>query len=105
MQNKFPRQIKNLPAFNKGPFQAFQLSAENCKVLFASYPGGTQIAQHSHATDNIGIITEGELILTMDGETKKFSVGEWYNVQANAKHSAQFEDDSAIIEFWFDAKK
>ncbi len=49
----------------------------------------------------VGVITEGELILTTDEETKKFAVGEWYHVQANAEHSAEFEVDSAIIEFWF----
>ncbi len=102
MKKIFPKQIEDLPVF-AGPFNAFQLSADECKVLFASYPGGTKIPGHRHDTDNIGVITEGELVLTMYGITKKFGVGEWYHVPTNAEHSAWFDVDSAAIEFWFDA--
>lgn len=38
----FPELLRTLPKFN-GPFDAFRLSAEDCDVLFASYPDGTAI--------------------------------------------------------------
>ncbi len=96
----FPDRINNLPAF-EGPFDAFKLTAEDCDVLFASYPAGTEIAAHSHETENVGVVTQGELHLTANGTTTIYGVGQWYHIAAGTEHSARFDVDSAEIEFWF----
>ncbi len=96
----FPPRIQSLPVF-EGPFDAFQLHADGCEVLFASYPAGTSIEPHRHDTDNFGVITDGELRLTIDGTVTVFGVGEWYHVPAQVEHAADFDVDSAEIEFWF----
>ncbi|MBT9311470.1 cupin domain-containing protein [Leptothoe kymatousa] len=98
----FPPQLRNLPKFD-GPFDAYRLTAENCDVLFASYPDGTDIAPHSHDTDNVGVITAGELILIMDGQEHRFKPGDWYHVPAKKVHAARFEQATSEIEFWFQA--
>jgi len=98
-----PKLLLDLPKF-AGPFDAHKLVASGCDVLFASYPAGTTITMHSHETENVGIITKGELALTMNGETKTFKVGDWYHVPAMAPHSAFFESESSEIEFWFHSK-
>lgn len=100
LSNYFPKIIQQLPAF-EGQFEAFKLAAENCDVLLSSYPAGTVVDTHSHATENVGIVTTGRLLLTMDGETREFSQGEWYHVPAERDHAAEFPADSALIEFWF----
>lgn len=97
----FPSLIKSLPAF-AGPFDAHQLDAENCKVLFASYPAGTTIAEHTHDTENCGVITRGELILSVDGEEWRCGPGDWYHLPPNQSHAARFEVSTSEIEFWFD---
>ena len=99
--NFFPKGITGLPGFD-GPFDAYQLNAENCKVLFASYPAGTVIDQHTHPTENYGVITAGELILATDQGEQRFGVGDWYHLLPEQPHAARFEADSAEIEFWFD---
>ncbi len=96
----FPPEIQNLHPFD-GPFAAHRLPAEGCDVLFASYPAGTTIAPHRHATDNVGVITKGMLTLIMNETTATFGVGAWYRVPAGAEHAARFDEDSAEIEFWF----
>jgi quercetin dioxygenase-like cupin family protein len=98
--SNFPELLSNLPKF-EGPFDAYELQAAGCDVLFASYPAGTVISPHKHDTENVGIITRGFLLLTMAGKTNRFGVGEWYHVPANAEHAAEFEVESAEIEFWF----
>lgn len=98
--SNYPELINNLPEY-EGRFEARRLRAENCEVLFASYPANTFIEPHRHDTDNVGIITHGELMLTIDGETQRVGPGEWYHVPANVEHSAQFPMDTAEIEFWF----
>jgi len=97
---RYPDKIKALPLYD-GRFDAYKLGAQDCDVLFASYPAGTVISEHSHETDNYGVITRGELILKMDGEVRRFGVGDWYHVPAGAQHAAEFEQETDEIEFWF----
>lgn len=98
--NHYPDLVKQLPAFD-GPFDAYKLAANDCDVLFASYPAGTNIPEHTHDTENVGIITKGVLLLTIAGETQRIGAGQWYHVPANCPHSAEFPDETAEIEFWF----
>ena len=100
----FPSLVRGLPRF-AGPFDAFKLQANDCDVLFASYPAGTSIAPHHHETENIGIITQGELFLTLAGEERRYGPGDWYHVPARAIHAARFEQDTSEIEFWFDRSR
>lgn len=102
-RNHFPNLIRDLPPFD-GAFDAFQLNANRCKVLFASYPPGTTIPPHTHDTKNCGVITQGELILTVNNEEHRFGVGEWYYLAAEEVHAARFEVETSEIEFWFDAE-
>lgn len=97
---QFPQQIRSLPKF-KGTFDAFKLEAKDCDVLFASYLSGTVIPPHTHTTDNVGVITQGELILSIDGRETSYQVGEWYHVPAQAIHAARYDKHTAQIEFWF----
>jgi quercetin dioxygenase-like cupin family protein len=97
----FPTQIAGLPVFD-GPFDARRLTANGCDVLFASYPAGTSIADHDHDTDNVGVITRGELRLLVAGVERRYGPGEWYHVEPHQVHAARFDVDTAEIEFWFE---
>jgi quercetin dioxygenase-like cupin family protein len=96
----FPERIRSLAPFD-GPFDAYRLAAEQCEVLFASYPAGTANPAHTHDTENYGVITEGELILNTGGEERRYRPGDWYHLEAGEEHSARFESDTSEIEFWF----
>ena len=102
MAGTYPNRIKQLPLYD-GRFDAYKLAANGCDVLFASYAAGTSIPLHTHDTDNYGVITRGELILTMNGTHTRVGIGEWYHVPAGAEHSADFEAETDEIEFWFNA--
>ena len=102
MSATFPGLIDALPPY-VGRFEARRLAAEGCEVLFASYPAGSEIEPHSHETNNVGVITEGALWLTIDGTETRYGVGEWYHIPAGQQHAARFEEPTAEIEFWFDA--
>jgi quercetin dioxygenase-like cupin family protein len=96
----FPQLLRDLPKF-AGPFDAFKLEARNCDVLLASYPAGTSIPLHHHQTENVGVITQGELILTLEGRESRYGPGQWYHVPALASHAARFDTETSEIEFWF----
>lgn len=100
MPGSYPEKIKQLPVYD-GRFDAYKLEAKDIDVLFASYPAGTEIPAHRHDTENHGVITKGELILTMNGKTEKIGVGQWYYIPANTEHAAHFEVETDEIEFWF----
>jgi len=102
-ERHFPKLISLLPPFD-GPFDAYRLNADNCQVLFASYPAGTAIEPHTHATENCGVITEGELMLTVDGKETRYGPGDWYHLPPEQEHSARFDVDTSEIEFWFDTE-
>lgn len=97
----FPKLINALPPF-AGPFDAFELEAANCRVLFASYPAGTRIEPHTHSSENCGVITQGELLLSVDGVETRYGPGDWYHLLPGQEHSARFETETSEIEFWFD---
>ena len=99
----FPKLLRNLPKF-EGPFDAFKLAAQDCDVLFASYPANTTIPEHNHETENVGVITQGELFLTVDGKETRYGPGDWYHVSAKTMHSARFEKETSEVEFWFYAR-
>lgn len=96
----FPKLLTKLPRY-AGPFDAFKLEAKNCDVLFASYPKGTAIDEHSHDTENVGVITAGELILIVNGHEQRYGPGQWYHLPAKKMHAARFEVETSEIEFWF----
>jgi quercetin dioxygenase-like cupin family protein len=87
MPGKYLNRIKSLPLYD-GRFDAYKLDAKDCDVLFASYPAGTSIPPHMHESDTHGVITRGELILTMNDRVSRIGVGEWYHVPKNVEHSA-----------------
>lgn len=96
----FPELIRNLPDFD-GPFDAHRLNAAGCEVLFASYPAGTVIELHTHPTENVGVITQGKLFLTVGGVERSYGPGDWYHLEANEEHAARFAVPTSEIEFWF----
>ena len=98
----FPKLIEALPPF-EGPFDAYRLGTDRCDVLFASYPAGTEIAAHTHPTENCGVITAGELILIVDGKESRYGPGDWYHLEPERVHAARFEVDTSEIELWFAA--
>jgi hypothetical protein len=70
MSGQYPDRIRQLPLFD-GRFDAYKLEAKGADVLFASYAADTSIPAHTHDTDNYGVITRGELILTQNGMTTR----------------------------------
>jgi len=100
MQDHFPEIIKSLPTWG-GHFPAYKLEAKNSEILMGSYPKGTVIEPHTHETENVGVITKGELVIIMNNQEKRYGPGDWYHIPANQVHAARCETETCDIEFWF----
>ena len=97
--NHFPTLLQSLPRF-PGPLDALVLKAAGMDVLLVSYPPHTDIAPHRHDTENVGVVTQGELLLRLDGAEQRIGAGEWYHIPARAIHAARTLTATATIEFW-----
>jgi len=98
--DRFPPRIRSLEPFSER-FEAFRLAARDCDVLFASYPAGTRIDAHAHDTENWGVITRGEMMLTVAGRETRYGPGDWYHIAPRTPHAARCAVDTEEIEFWF----
>ena len=103
MPNIHPLIQANLSKFS-GRFEAWEHNASNLQLFCAYYPAGTIIENHTHVTDNCGIIIQGEIFITIDGVEKYYKVGDWYEVAAGVIHSARTVELTSEIEFWFKNK-
>lgn len=107
MAAKYPDRIKELP-LQIGKVDTsgkYKLEAKDCNILFANYKAGTTIPLHKHDNADIyGVVTRGEITLTLDGKTSTYAVGEWYHIPVNTGHATKFEKDTDEIEFWFKPK-
>lgn len=55
-------------------------------------------------TDNWGVITKGEMIITIGDREWHYVPGDWYHVPAGTLHAARCEVDTEESEFWFDGE-
>lgn len=97
---QLPERIRDLPVL-KGRHDAFHLAAKDCDVLFVALPAGTDIPAHDHETENLAVMVSGELIVTEDGEERRYPAGEWYHVPPGREHAIRCEVDTVQIELRF----
>jgi quercetin dioxygenase-like cupin family protein len=69
-------------------------------VFFDIQPVGT-IPPHAHCAQ-WGMVIEGEMALTIGGETKTYRKGDWYFIPAGVEHSAAFPARVQVMDV-FDA--
>ena len=49
--------------------------------------------EHTHAAETAHVILQGEMALTIDGQTRTYGIGERCNVPAGTSHSARMGPD------------
>lgn len=86
----FPPIITDLPEADL-PFEgleAYLLQGENQQVIFMAFEEAVEVPEHSHEAQ-WGVVLDGEIELTMAGETKIFKRGDSYYIPAGVLHSAR----------------
>ena len=72
---------------------------EQVLVCRVSYDPGFGVGAHSHEhTEQVMIVTEGELELTVAGETRTLGVGDWAVINRSVEHSVRTEAGARFIE-------
>jgi len=102
----FPDEIRNLPEADipfKGVKGWLSQAGDHQIVFFDIEPIG-QVAEHSHGAQ-WGVVFEGEMDLTIGGETKTYKKGDTYFVPANVLHSASFKVRTQVMDYFADKNR
>lgn len=76
-----------------------KISAENCEVTCGTREN-LSVPSHTHPTDNYVLVCEGRLYLTLEGQEKTVTAGEWCIIPAGTEHAERFVEKTSVIVFW-----
>lgn len=101
MSEIFPKEIINLPEADI-PLQglkAYLSQGENHQLLFMQFTEDVELPEHSHECQ-WGIVLEGEIELSMNGQTSNYVKGDRYYIPKGVKHSAKIYAGYADVTFF-----
>ena len=101
MSTIFPKPITNLPEADipiEG-IKAYLSQSATHQILFMEFGQDVELPQHAHA-DQVGIVLEGRIDLTIDGKPQTYTKGDRYYIAEGALHSAKIHAGYADITFF-----
>lgn len=105
MMADFPEMITDLPRADI-PFQGVSgwiLQGSDKQLVFLDIDPIGEVTEHSHSAQ-FGVVLEGEMSLTIGGETKRYKKGDTYYIPEGVPHSAVFHSRFKVIDV-FDEKE
>jgi len=73
-------------------------STKGAYGMFEKWPGGTEVALHTHTHDNRGAMISGTLVITMEGESaKELGPGSYVFVPGGARHSTSCKSGAECV--------
>jgi quercetin dioxygenase-like cupin family protein len=67
-----------------------------CRV---NYEPGFGVGTHAHEhTEQVMVVTQGELELTVDGETRTLGAGDWAVINRGVEHAVRTENGAQFFE-------
>ena len=78
-----------VPPFSPAPgVQVQPVIGESLMTCWIAMEPGAIVAEHSHVNEQLGVVIEGSITLTVAGETREQVVGDAYLVPSDLGHSA-----------------
>jgi quercetin dioxygenase-like cupin family protein len=102
----YPDVITSLPEADipfKGVRGWISQGLDHQVVFFDIAPIG-EVAEHSHGTQ-WGVVFEGEMALTIGGETRTYKKGDSYYIPEGVVHSAVFKTRTRVMDFFADRER
>jgi quercetin dioxygenase-like cupin family protein len=89
---------EDIPAFSPGPgFYIQPVIGETVMTCWTALDPGAVVPDHNHVNEQLGVVIEGSIDLTVNGEMRTVGAGEAYVVPPYAHHSAVIGDDGVLI--------
>jgi quercetin dioxygenase-like cupin family protein len=98
---EYPKMISSLPPADI-PFQGVKgwiLQGPAQQLVFLEIDPIGEVTEHTHSAQ-FGMVLEGELSLTMGGETKRYGKGDTYFIPAQMPHSAVFHSKVHVVDLF-----
>ena len=101
MKNLFPEPIVKLPKADMpfSDYEAYLSQGENHQIIFMRFNEDVDLPEHSHESQ-WGIVLEGKIQLTIDGETNTYTKGDRYFIESGVKHSGKIFAGYADMTFF-----
>lgn len=99
----FPDFVRGLPEADL-PFEGLRgwlLQSEDGQVLFMETDVDVDVAEHSHG-DQWGIVVDGQIELTIGGETAIYRRGDSYCIPAGVEHGARLFAGFKALDYFKD---
>ena len=76
-----------VPAFSPAPgIQVQPVIGESLMTCWIAMEPGAVVAEHSHPNEQLGVVVEGSVSITAEGETREMVVGDAYVVPKDLAH-------------------
>ncbi len=101
MSEIFPQPIRDLPEADiplEG-IKAYLSQSDSHQIIFMEFAQDVDLPEHAHAAQ-IGIVLEGRIELTIDGETRAYTKGDRYYIPEGVLHSGKIYAGYADITFF-----
>jgi len=99
----YPEMLRGLPEIDipLAGIRGWLLQGGGTQAVFFDIQPVGEVPPHRHCAQ-WGVVLEGEMILTVDGEEGTFRKGDWYFIPEGIVHSAVFSSRVQLIDI-FDA--
>jgi quercetin dioxygenase-like cupin family protein len=106
MKSIFPNPILELPEADLGfeGVRAYLAQGSGEQILFMQFDKDVDLPEHAHGAQ-WGIVLEGEITLTIDGNKRTYIKGDRYYIAAGIKHSGKIHAGYADITFFNEAER
>ncbi|HSG29558.1 MAG TPA: cupin domain-containing protein [Candidatus Krumholzibacterium sp.] len=103
MSDIFPETIRRLPLADIpiDGVTAYISQSDTHQILFMEFERDVEVPEHSHG-DQLGIVLEGGIELTIGGEVRTFGKGDRYFIPAGVRHSGKISAGYADITYFAD---
>lgn len=79
-------------------FKVRRITSDNMMIAFWEIQADGKFPEHSHPHEQVMNVTEGEIELTISGETRVFGPGTVAVIPSNAVHSGRAVTDCKMID-------
>jgi len=103
MTSQFPDWVRQLPEADVSfpGASAWIVDPGAAQTVCWEFEEGGSVPAHAHAAQ-IGVVLDGAVHLTVDGEGRRFGPGEWFSIEAGQEHEARVEPNTMVIEVYAD---
>ncbi|SFB71096.1 cupin domain-containing protein [Tropicimonas isoalkanivorans] len=103
-----PNFLQALPAldipFPESQVEAKAIRSDDALAVFFLFHTDFDLPPHAHK-GQWGTVIEGEVTLTVDGQTRTYMPGQSYDIPAGAEHSARVKAGSIVIDVFEEADR